>query len=512
MKTLSFGSLILSLLLVACGEDRAPITPNSIVDSRDQVTFSDLKISLKDPNDRMKPMADAINAGKPISFKALSAELLQQHIDAKKLEGYTTEKLRGFVEGIAKDQKVDDLHALKIENDKRIVAATGKEISYNRDAVTLVDLATQSKMQCYSGSAFFQSVLRQLQSGRDFESRNYVLIYEEGHILPGYVKEGNLIGIETTAEGRAEISYGPAKDIKGAIKVVDAGFWVVVEIFKFRVTNTDSMAAVALNYTAKKYGIDLKNYSFTTPVGAAAKGEPDALNSSPFAFGHSNVPAGDQKRTKIDKQPRSLGNPARVAPALVVPEARPRALDEVFSMEEDEEILRNLKEQGVRIKTQKFLMELVVPEEESIEHSTLLANFTMDIVEDNLQRASDSMRPITLQFYRYRPVIEKVYDYEGADYISKNSGLSLADYTKELITQIRVGPKELRAESRDDEQGVIYQIHWGRSGMTTPTSKAFGVNTELKIMISPLENPKIEIRQETPSLVGGMYIRTRSIE
>jgi len=196
---------------------------------------------------------------------------------------------------------------IKMQTEKSLEAK--QPLLYNIDSNSPFDLMLDNKMQCYSGTVYHQFQWR-AGTRQEFASKNPVVIYEFGHILPGYVglEQGNyhLYGVETTVDGLGLKDYGLTKDLNRAMRVIDADMFALIEIFKGQIANTDDVRSAALKLTAAKYMIPLD--TLEALVAAQAKGAISAsgvdeafLNSDFMMFGNTDgVAKGDQKRGSYD--------------------------------------------------------------------------------------------------------------------------------------------------------------------------------------------------------------------
>lgn len=307
------------IFLAACASDT---TERAFLQEGDGVRYKDLEIELPENQQvsaKKTALAEAINNDEMVSFSQITDMLIDEHAAAFNKGKEKKAKVRGpqieeFLTKISKDLKAKDPHALKTGYEAKIEKIAGAELMYNKDAVTIANISQENRLQCFSGTSLHQIMSRRLQTGEGFTASNSVVIFESGHVLSGYVKEDEdgdfqLIGIETTASGRAELDYGKTKNLSGPVRVVDAGRWAVIEIFKFDMTNLDQMVPHIVEWTAEKYDIDLDRAQIPqgTPVALAGIGEESKqlsgkMNTSPFSFGASNTPAGDIKRSQIDRR------------------------------------------------------------------------------------------------------------------------------------------------------------------------------------------------------------------
>lgn len=173
-----------------------------------------------------------------------------------------------------------------------------ERLVYNRDAISTAHVLLNNRMQCYSGTTLFLT----LSAISVAPHAHTVAIFTSGHVLPGYIEmvnnEPHLVGVETTAAGKALVQYGKTKAINGDIRVVDAHQFLFMELFKEDIKNIDSNLKI-VQTTIEKYGFlpnALREFSPTENQTS------DMLNASLFGFGQSNVPAGDTARESFDQK------------------------------------------------------------------------------------------------------------------------------------------------------------------------------------------------------------------
>lgn len=310
--------LALSLSIHGCGDS------TSKGQDADLVSYPGLSITLKEGNvsSELKALAADINAGKPVSFKQITTELARIHktssLDSN--QSSTPEETLKILSEISAGASVADLHAYKTNLETKLGSKLNQDLKYNKAATSVADILKLGKLQCYSASSLFDLSLRQQMSGSAFDAANNVMIYESGHILPGYVKDGQLHGIEMTTKGKAQVKYGTLKDHQFPLRLVDAGYWAVVEIFKFSASNTAEMATKALEATAKKLNVPLTAINRPeTSSSPNASTLPTVLNSSPFAFGSPDVPDGDLDRETMNDpiERTQRGHPGRRGGVIV---------------------------------------------------------------------------------------------------------------------------------------------------------------------------------------------------
>jgi hypothetical protein len=200
-----------------------------------------------------------------------------------------------FISKITAGVNSPDLSEIKSRYENNIEKQFGKKTLYNKAAVSILDLIGDNKLQCYSGTVLNQIVMRTLYTAGEFRDRHLVIIFESGHVLPGYfeleAKGFHLYGIETTVKGRGMVDYGMASELKAPIRIVDAEYFALVETLKTNLKDPAKTVDSIVKMTAEKYGIAVSAIDISL-----TRGKNPVLNSSPFGFGESTVADGDQER------------------------------------------------------------------------------------------------------------------------------------------------------------------------------------------------------------------------
>lgn len=335
--------LLALALLSACSKD----------DDKEEttVTYRGYKLVLENETNLSPEQLDIlakVNAEQPIEFAAISEAMIVEHaksyvsrnaevklkntempegavvVDAPKSEELKQasvatatiirDRLRfNIAAGLSLDA---DLNDIKMVAEDILVAQHHAPIIYNVESNSPLDLITQNKMQCYSGTVYAQMVFR---SGRraQFVKNNPVVIYKFGHILPGYMVDTpngyELVEVETTVSGRGE-RRTLVNELYEEQRIIDAEVFALIEIFKSRITNGDEILKTALIQTAQKYNIPLDQIeprSVLTNGARVADKNNVFLNSDFMMFGNiNNVPKGDTKRAESSRtaMPSDLPN------------------------------------------------------------------------------------------------------------------------------------------------------------------------------------------------------------
>ncbi|MCJ8276837.1 MAG: hypothetical protein MJK18_08345, partial [Bdellovibrionales bacterium] len=251
--------------------------------------------------------------------------------DENKEEAPAVSTLRSTITNLVKDIDLNqkDFNNLKIEVENKIEEAYG-EVAYNKEHASIYSTFQNQRMQCFSGTSLYE-IVRQLKDKPADDDA--VIIFESGHVLPGYMKkaEGSsdyeLVGIETTVKGRGKKSYGLAKDVRN-VRVIEANFFVAIEVFETAIKNHQKVFDNALSITATKYGLDIDamedgisadypsvltykdSEEADTTLTSLQERMSDRINKSIFAFGTSNsVPSGDRPRRTADEvEPTQSGS------------------------------------------------------------------------------------------------------------------------------------------------------------------------------------------------------------
>lgn len=294
MKKYSLIFMLMTLIGCSGGSNSNPSGGDS------DLTLYDLPIKTKaSPEPMSVSQADVLEklkAHKQVSFREITRLMIQKHVKAANTD-VSVEMLQKFISEISPSSYLTPAKTKVTYEGKIKEMNGGKGLVYNLEKMNIADIYFEKRMQCYSGTYLYELIRRQ-QGAAQFRSANEVVIFQEGHVLPGYMFKGTdgyrLIGIETTESGGARVELGLAKDLNG-IRVVDAELFALIEIFSDEITNPQEVMNAALKTTAQKYGIELKNiYSGSASTEETKK----QLNQSIFAFGSPrNTQPGDQERS-----------------------------------------------------------------------------------------------------------------------------------------------------------------------------------------------------------------------
>ncbi|MCB0392514.1 MAG: hypothetical protein KDD58_14590 [Bdellovibrionales bacterium] len=298
-------------------------------------------------SDGQKKISEKVAKGEKVEFELLTNELIAMHYREAKTQGElkdireTTSRasikmLADHVTGLAKLTS-KNMGEFKVKYEDKLEDMHNRSLIYNSKKTNINDIIYEGRMQCYSGTYLNQVTLRKyVNHVNQFDELNSVVIYESGHVLPGFISKDKdndwqLTGIETTVGGKAQKIYGKVKSLDGALRIVLAHDFALSEIFKGLIktefetaTTSGSSVKVKDNPVACLSKIDGEMVTraankFSIPIAKLEKniriqeGCPRsawstnsnntalALNASTMGFGKSNTHEGDITRPVVDE-------------------------------------------------------------------------------------------------------------------------------------------------------------------------------------------------------------------
>ncbi len=304
--------LSFSLWLIGC-TDKIQIAPR---DAQDAVT-SPLKLDLANGlllKESKRKIAQRLAEGLPVSYTGVTDALLETHHENwvarhPKARNPSFKNVLSTFHSLASPFSSSELPQIKEEIETRAGDFVHPQtLVYNARAISALDAPYDKRIQSYSGTLLFLMTLRQALGAEGVAKQNLVVIFESGHVLPGYfVKNGDqweLNGIETTVAGTGQISYGPMNEaIKTRVlRVVDADLFILVDLYKFDALNLKDLANQALTITAEKY-----HFALNTALDSAFVREVKAtqLDWTPFSFGSRDTRDQDRERAPLTKASRN---------------------------------------------------------------------------------------------------------------------------------------------------------------------------------------------------------------
>lgn len=314
MNRTGLSSVILGCFFAVAGCGKGLQTKAAILQDP---TFSPLRFSVSSQyflTESKRDLYRAIANGESVPFGAISRAMMEDHFrnwkgrhpeDERELD----EMVRG-IQGLVAGAPASELGETKAAVEAKLLGAIGTPLIYNAQAISIFDALYQNRAQAYSGTLLLTLAARENWGKPKIEAANLVVIYESGHVLPGYLQkvgeEWHLIGIETAVEGTGRVLYGEVnhamQNEDRMIRVVDAQLFALVELYKFDADDILDMANQALVQTAAKYGI--REPSLLVRERFKRQVDYGKLAWSPFSFGNPDVGQGDRVRAKLMESPR----------------------------------------------------------------------------------------------------------------------------------------------------------------------------------------------------------------
>lgn len=314
MNRTGLSSVVLGCFFAVAGCGKGLLTKAAILQDP---TFSPLSFSVSSEyflTESKRDLYRSLAAGESVAFGAISRALMEDHFRSWKDrhqedERELDEMIRG-VQGLVGGLPSNELGETKAALEAKLLGATGAPLIYNAQAISVFDTLYTNRAQAFSGTLMLTLATRENWGKAKIDAANLVVIYESGHVLPGYMQkvgdEWHLVGVETAVEDTGRVIYGEINHAMQKedrmIRVVDAQLFALVELYKFDADDILDMANQALTQTAARYGI----IEPSLLVRERFKRQVDygKLAWSPFGFGNPDVGQGDRVRAKLTEAPR----------------------------------------------------------------------------------------------------------------------------------------------------------------------------------------------------------------
>ncbi len=170
---------------------------------------------------------------------------------------------------------------------------------YNKNYPNIFDAFESHRFQCFSGTSLFLTTLMSMLDAKDIQSKKLVVIYQSGHVLPGYItqKDGHTYvqGVEMTVLGRGAKYIAETKNLKDhEARVIRYEDFILLNIFKNKVANIEEVAKNIISYNetliGKQQNIPLNLIDDLYVV-----------NADPLNFGTATAPEGDILPPRVDE-------------------------------------------------------------------------------------------------------------------------------------------------------------------------------------------------------------------
>lgn len=235
-----------------------------------------------------------------VSYERLTEAFVEKHIEVF-FESYTGQSDDQRAREILRDEVLRGLKDLVDEIDykdphsfKLAWEAKLGEIQIDAEAKNLLDVFAEKKIQAYSGTSA-QIILWRLKLNEDeFTKQNFVVIFEQGHLLPGYLSKldngWNLYGVEMTTEGPSQVIYGLTKDLKSPIRIVSAEDFILEEVFQDFFLHAKEVKTKLLKRSSQRYGLSMEDCEPKSKMN-----EVRTFGKTLFCFGHPMLSDGPRK-------------------------------------------------------------------------------------------------------------------------------------------------------------------------------------------------------------------------
>lgn len=231
-----------------------------------------------------------LNEGRAVSHKLLTKLLIDR------AETGVTDPARGKLGAVlARLDGALDRHAFKEALETRVASVASTPLRYNKKSGSIFDLVSEGRFQAYSGTLLFQIARRTALTGHAFRDEANLVLFSPGHVFSGYRSGSDVIGIEHTLLGRAEIRISSDALAKGRVRPMDANVWAVFEIFRGRLDVSTS---------------EKRKRLVSAVLGQQAGGDVDDLAESLVEDIVIMAPEGDLELMFGD-QPQDLASPDR---------------------------------------------------------------------------------------------------------------------------------------------------------------------------------------------------------
>lgn len=210
-------------------------------------------------------------------------------------------------------------------------------VKYNRAAVSIVDVLTRGRIQCFSGTVTSLLLWRKAEALKGHAEVRPVAVFRSGHVLFGEMKKTldhwELSGYETTVAGKGVVDLKNPNEWPADITVVRAGDFLLTEVLKEIIANPTQVRDQYLALASKHYGFTQRQVALPHLYQLTKA----ALNEGLFGFGYDSTPDGDFERLPQDKVDPVSGSDKMLnipppPPGAVLnfsASANPRAIDQM---------------------------------------------------------------------------------------------------------------------------------------------------------------------------------------
>jgi len=248
-------------------------------------------------SDYQKALYEQMLSKQEISYDLLTEAFVEKHLEAHlssfvdqswKNEAARSlkEEVWAILESLGRPVSFRDPHQFKVDWESRLGV-----LEIDPQALTILDVLMNKKIQAYSGTSLELILWRLKLSEEEFKKRNFVVIFERGHLLPGYLVKDEedwiLFGLEMTTLGPSKVYFGPTSQLQFPIRLISADEFLIGEVFADFFSNTEKVKRNFLEKSSQLYGVSL---STCEPL--ATPKEPIFFGKTIFCFGNPMIAKG----------------------------------------------------------------------------------------------------------------------------------------------------------------------------------------------------------------------------
>ena len=203
----------------------------------------------------------------------------------EKYDEFVNFRMETLIKGMPAVRSISDSWKIKDEVHERLELS-----NYNKAHPSLIDPFFAKKYQCRSSTR--ATVTTVLSTQFESISRGFLVLHTNGHTLPGFVENGNLIGIEATLKGNTRVNFGKInadKSLEGQeekVIAVRADHQLFLDVLAGKGGNKEIREKLISN------GIVVDNKG---PVTSGSDSPTGQSFDDTFSFGQVDVPEGDIK-------------------------------------------------------------------------------------------------------------------------------------------------------------------------------------------------------------------------
>lgn len=278
---------IFAILTISCAKDKNKEDKDLI---SYPIVLNNLDMNMLSP--AKQRLVNANNAGVKVSFNEVTNLAVEDHllaynrlntiIDAPTVNATNSittvnNEASAFQQKLQKVQLTLDSLSLEISGTDYLETKVkyenaiktmhnNKEMDYHQNATTILHMLDKNQMQCFSGIEMNLILNRKQFTGKDFRSKNLVVIISPNHGKPGiFVKENGawyLFSVETTATGDAIQFEGGIQELANKpYRIITADLYQYINLFTYAFKTQEEEDAImykALKISAEKYGLNLE--------------------------------------------------------------------------------------------------------------------------------------------------------------------------------------------------------------------------------------------------------------